>query len=311
MFILDSEVNMAEMIMDQEIEDWEGWDVHGFCQVYSVKDIIFKAIEEVDDLYKNKDGRNQDTIKTGISWLEFEKDDLIVLGARPYIGKTSFLLSLISKMIQEEKLSVGLINPGIADNTEMGIRLLALNSEVPLAKIRSGMLKPEDVKKIQDAGSELFDSKFYIYNEPNVCFNDLKNTVLWLSKEKHIQILFIDGFEYIKEAEEADDKTCSTRLMYLLCELKHLAEDLHIPIVITVDLPAAKNEEPSIRDFKKTMIIPDRADKVLFLHMGLLPEEKYCQDAKLIIAKSRAGCGCYFGIKYYPSICKFTEGGEE
>ena len=62
MFILEGEVNMAEMIMDQEIEDWEGWNVHDFCSVNSVKEIILKAIDEVDALYKNKECKKQKTI---------------------------------------------------------------------------------------------------------------------------------------------------------------------------------------------------------------------------------------------------------
>ena len=316
MFILEGEVNMAEMIMDQGIEDWEEWDVHDFCPVLSVKDIIFKAIEEVDNLYKNKDYQNLNTIKTGISWLEFEKDDLIVLGARPSIGKTSFILSLISKLLLEEKITVGLIDPGVVDYTYMGIKLLSMNSEVPLGKIRCGQLNTEDVKKLQDAGEQFFNSDFYFLNEPNACFNDLKNTILWLSEEKHIQILFVDGFEYIKEAAEADEETCRTRLMYLLNGFKYLAKTLHIPIVITVNLPASKkNEEPSLKDFKKTMIIPEEADKVLFLYKEYLPEalmlEKYPQDAKLILAKSKNNYTGYFELKFDRNICKFTDDSEK
>ena len=187
-----------------------------------------------------------------------------------------------------------------------------MNSEVPLGKIRCGQLITEDIEKLQDAGEQFFNSDFYFLNEPNACFNDLKNTILWLAEEKHIQILFVDGFEYIKEAVEADEETCRTRQMHLLNGFKYLAKTLHIPIVITVDLPDAnKNEEPSLKDFKKTMIIPEEADKV---HKERLPEvhwlEEYPQAAKLILAKSKNGCTGCFELKFDRNICKFTDDSE-
>ena len=295
----------------KETEPWKDWEVRDFCNVFSSKDLMFKAIEEIDSRYKNKGYSGRDTIKTGISWLELEKDDLIVLGARPCIGKTAFILSSISKLLQK-KYSVGLIVPGLVDNTNIAFRLLAIDSGVPLAKIRSGMLKVKDVQKIQAAAGELFYAGFYLYNEPNICFEDLKSTIISMAMEQHIQILFIDDFEYIKEAAEADEKSLRTRLMYILSELKRLAEELHIPIVITVNLPATKkNEEPEIKDFMKTLIIPEKADKVFFLHRDRLMEAKYYQDAKLILARSQNGNIGDFALRFYPHISKFTNSDEE
>ena len=296
---------------DIEKEPWKDWEVRDFCGVFSSKDIMFKAIDEIDARYQSKGNGSTDSIITGFSWLEFEKDELIVLGARPSIGKTAFILSLMSKLILDKKLSVGFIDPGLVDNTKIGFRLLAIDSGVPLAKIRSGMLKTQDVKKLQVSANKFFYSNFYLYNEPNVCFTDLKDTIINMTMEQHIQILFIDNFKYIREAVDADEKTLRTRLNYLLSEFKHLAEELHIPIVIAMELPETKkNEEPSMKDFMKTMIIPEIADKVLFLHRNRLLDAPLSQDAKLILAKNNSGWTGEFDLKFYPLISKFTNRNE-
>lgn len=297
---------------DIEKEPWEEWDVRECHCLFSSTDIMFRALEEIEARYYNKGNGSIDSIKTGFSWLEFEKDELIVLGARPCIGKTAFILSLMSKLILDQKLSVGFIDPGLVDSTKIGIRLLSITSGVPLAKIRSGMLKVKDVKKLQVSAQMYFYSKFYLNNDPNICFEDLKNTILRLAMESHIQILFIDGFEYIKEVVEADEKTYQTRLNYLLNEFKILAEDLHIPIVIAMELPESKkNDEPSLKDFRKTMLIPEIADKVLFLHRKRSFDETFFQDAKLILAKNNSGWTGEFDLKFYPHILKFTNRNEE
>ena len=78
---------------DIEKEPWKDWEVRDFCSVFSSKDIMFKAIDEIDARYQSKGNGSTDSVITGFSCLEFEKDELIVLGARPSIGKTAFILS--------------------------------------------------------------------------------------------------------------------------------------------------------------------------------------------------------------------------
>ena len=270
----------------------------------SIKDTMFETITIIEDRYRTKS--KDEVIETGIRWLEFCKEDLVVLGARPSIGKTSFILSLISEFIINKNIPVGLVTPGTIER-DIGIRLLAINSEVALPKIRSGMMKIAELKKVQEISNVLFEAPLYFYDEPNCSFKNLKDNVLKMALEEHIQLLFIDGFKYIQEIIDADSENYRTRLARLLTEFKALAMDLHIPIILTLDLPATKNnEEPTIQDLRKNMIIADKADKILFLHRNRLYDDcvKY-QDAELITIKNTAGLYGTFPLHFYPIIAKF------
>ena len=269
----------------------------------SIKDTMFETITFIEGRFRTKS--RDEVVETGIRWLEFCKEDLIVLGARPSIGKTSFILSLISEFILNKNIPVGLVIPGTIDR-DIGMRLLAINSEVALPKIRSGMLRVQDVKKLQKTSGRLFDAPLYFYDEPNCSFKNLKDNVIKMALEEHIQLLFVDGFEYIQEIIDAEAENYRIRLAKLLTEFKTLSMELHIPIILTVDLPATKqNEEPSFQDFRKNMIFVDKADKILFLHRNRLYNWVKYQDANLILVKNTAGATGDFPLHFYPIVTKF------
>lgn len=270
----------------------------------SLKDTMLDTVQIIDNQYNKKP--TGEIIKTCIGELKFCKDDLIVLGARPWKGKTSFILSLISDFILNKHIPVGLVAPGTI-TYDIGIRLLGINSEVPLPKIRSGMMRLPEYEKVQKTAKALFEAPLYFYEEPNCSFNNLKNNVIKMAMEDHIQLLFIDGFEYIQEIVDADAENYRTRLAKLLNNFKALAMELQIPIIITLDLPATKsNKEPSLEDLRKNIIIADKADKILFLHRNELYNCINYQDAKLITIRNTTGPFYIFPLHFYPLICKFS-----
>ena len=294
---------MAEKIENKQ--DEINWNDSLDYTYSSIKDTMFETINFIEGRYRRK--FKDEVIETCICWLEFCKEDLIVLGARPYIGKSSFILSLISDFILNKNIPVGLVTPGTIDR-DIDIRLLAINSEVPISKIRSGMMRIAELEKVQKTANALFEAPLYFYDEPNCSFKNLKDNVLKMALEEHIQLLFIDGFKYIQEIIDADSENYRTRLARLLTEFKTLAMDLHIPIILTLDLPATKNnEEPTIQDLRKNMIIADKADKILFLHRNRLYDYRVnYQDAELITIKKTAGPYGTFPLHFYPITCKFS-----
>ena len=293
---------MAEKIENKKDEN--NWNDSLDYTYSSIKETMFETITFIEGRYRTKS--KDEVIETGISWLEFCKEDLVVLGARPSIGKTSFTLSLISEFILNKNIPVGLVIPGTI-NRDIGMRLLAINSEVAIQKIRSGMLRIGDVKAIQKTAGFLFDAPLYFYDEPNCSFRNIKDNVIKMALENHIQLLFVDGFEYIQEIIDADSENYRTRLAKLLTSFKDFAIELHIPIILTVDLPATKkNDEPSFQDFRKNMIFVDKADKILFLHRNRLYNCTKYQEAKLILLKNTAGAIGDFPLHFYPYTCKFT-----
>ena len=145
-------------------------------QVYSAKDIMFKEIELIEARYKSK---NQFTgVPTGFAKLDtytsgFQKSELIIIGARPSIGKTALALSMIQNIACEKRIPCGFFSLEMPYES-IGMRLLAQEARVPMGKIRSGMLKVDDVKKIQDAAGRWFEAPLYTVDTPNMKLIDLR-----------------------------------------------------------------------------------------------------------------------------------------
>lgn len=270
----------------------------------SAKDVMLEVVKYIERCIKGP--KNESLLETGFPYLSFQKEDLVVLASKPNIGKTNFVLSLISQLVLDKKTPVALISP-ILPECEIGIRLVSINSGIHLAKVRSGMLGKEEVEKIQDIAGRLFESPFYIYNEPNCSFKNIKKKAIELAMEKHIQLLIVDSSESLQDLVDTRESEYRTILTNLLREFSYLAIELHIPILITMNIPNYKSDlEPNLLDFKKYMVIPEEADKVIFLHRERNKTGFVKQDAKLIVAKNTSGPTCDISVRFYSSTGKFT-----
>lgn len=272
------------------------------CSYISGKEIMLHAIEGIERSFKNTD---TNVLKTDFKYLEFQRDDLVVLAGRPYIGKTNFVLNLLSQFVLEKKIPVGLVD---AKNQEYSIanRILSINSGIPFAMIRSGMLRMDEVSRIQEAAAKFFDSPLYLFNEPNSGLEAIKRNAIHMAMEHHIQLLIVDAFEYIQEIVDTDEKNYRAKLTYLLCAFKSVATQLNIPVILVMEIPETRNNnEPNLSVFKKHMVIPDRADKVIFLHRDRLTNYAMSQNTKLIVAKNSNGSVVDISINYNTVTGKF------
>lgn len=290
------------MVEDEKTIE-ENWDEPIDYPYISSRNIMFRVIEYIDGRYKSPD---EDVLKTDFHFLSFQKDDLVVLAARPAIGKTAFVLSLANQLILKKKIPVGFVAP-VWSEEDIGMRLLAIETGVSIPKIRHGMLKVDDFRKILECAVQYFEAPFYLFNEPNCSFKAIKRTAINMAMENHIQLLIVDGFEYLQEMIDSEENHYRIKLTYLLSEFKRLAIELHIPVILVMEMPKTKHYyEPTLWDFRRYMIIPDRADKVLFLHRDRLQAYTKSQDAKLIVAKNNCGPTGDIDLEFYPDIVKFS-----
>ncbi|EID84126.1 Replicative DNA helicase [Treponema sp. JC4] len=279
----NQEIGMFDLL--KEIEGPEDSELYN-----SIKNITIKTIKHIESLYKNKEN-DPNYIDTDFSPLRFHRGDLIILAARPSIGKTAFALTLGNQIALNKNIPVGYISLGYSDDYFddffLGARFISINSDVPVQKIRHGMLKPSDIPKIQEAAKNLFDASIYLMNEPNSSFETLEWKTKILIEERKVQIIFINGFELFEELVDSEKDEYRINLESILGKLKKFAIEQHIPVIVELELPPAEEDnEPSLRDFKKYMIIPYLADMVLLLHRDRLREDDEKQDCKLKIVKN-------------------------
>lgn len=247
-----------------------------------------------------------DSLKTGFGNLEFYDKELIILAARSYIGKSAFVLSMIKQICLDSKKSVGLIIPGNIDDTKVSEKLISICSQIPSAKIRYlAALDDEKITKLQDAAKKITEAPLYVMNIPNCSLSDIKISINSMV-EKSAKLIVIEGFEFLKEIVDSDQKWYREDLEHMLVHLKYFAEGFNVPILVVMDLPWTEDGyEPRLTDFKKYMIIPRTADKVLFIFRDQLRDEVLYQDAKVVIAKNNNGEVGDIHILFHPATNSF------
>ena len=277
-------------------------------QVYSAKDIMFKEIELIEARYKSK---NQFTgVPTGFAKLDtytsgFQKSELIIIGARPSIGKTALALSMIQNIACEKRIPCGFFSLEMPYES-IGMRLLAQEARVPMGKIRSGMLKVDDVKKIQDAAGRWFEAPLYTVDTPNMKLIDLRAAARRMVKNNKVEIIFIDYIGLIS----TEDPTAPVfeQVSLISKSLKALARELAIPIVALCQVARdAEGQEPNLAQLRGSGSIEQDADVVMFLHRDRIKDgdSVAAQDAKIILAKQRNGACGDIDIMFLPSFSKF------
>lgn len=273
----------------------------------SISLAMFKFIEHFERMYRDSDKEKENVL--GFEYEDFQKGSLIVLASRPTIGKTAFVLSLLKKLSVDSDIPTGLVLPGTMDFTILGQRLISMSSDISLAKIRGCIVDYDEVKKIQEVANDLYNKPLYIINEPNCSLGYLLSAAKVLVKEEKIKLLVIDGFEYLLDIIDAEKDEYRFMLNNTIDELKKLAEELKIPVIITVSLSSGnENTELTIQEFKKYLVIPQKADKVMFIHRErIVDPEIHTEQAKLIIAKNEFGSTRDIQLKFDKKTQLFTE----
>ena len=280
--------------------------------IYSAQDIMVKEIELIEARYKSK---NQFTgVPTGFAKLDtytsgFQNSELIIIGARPSIGKTALALSMIQNIACEKRIPCGFFSLEMPYES-IGMRLLAQEARVPMQKIRSGMLKVDDVKKIQDAAGRWFEAPLYTVDTPNMKLLDLRAVARRMVKNQGVKIIFIDYIGLIS----TDDPTAPVfeQVSLISKSLKALARELQIPIVALCQVARdAEGQEPNLAQLRGSGSIEQDADVVMFLHRDRLKDEVVAQDAKIILAKQRNGACGDIDIMFLPSYSKFENKADE
>ena len=275
-------------------------------EIHSAKEIMIKEIEIIESRYKNKNSFTG--IPTGFATLDtytsgFQNSELIIIGARPSIGKTALALSMMQHICIERKIPTGFFSLEMPYSS-IGMRFLSHEASVSMSKIRSGMLKIDDIKKIQEAASRWYEAPFRIVDTPNMRLLDLRAMARRMVHNFGVKIIFIDYIGLI--TVEDTSAPVYEQVSEISKSLKALARELDIPIVALCQVARdAEGQEPNLAQLRGSGSIEQDADVVMFLHRDRLKEEVGSQEAKIILAKQRNGATGDINIMYLPGFTKF------
>jgi replicative DNA helicase len=250
----------------------------------NLKDIIIKNIENA---YKKQ---TKDTYKTLLSdKLKIEKGDLVILGARPGMGKTAFALFMAREFLKRD-LKVMFFSLEMTFE-KLLLRIQCGESEVPLYNYRYNSMTDEQLTNFKNASENIMSWNLKI-NDNLVKINDIKTKCL-IEKQKGLDVIFIDYLGLI-HCQNKDTK--NNELSALSVELKRMAKELEVPIVLlhqlNRELEKRGNKRPILSDLRDSGAIEQDADIVLFVY-----REDYYLDknspknntTEILIAKYREG----------------------
>lgn len=281
-------------------------------QVHEAKYIIGETLKIIEDRTKRKDAYTG--IPCGIGQLDtmtsgFQNEELIILGARPSIGKTAMALSMMQYIAVEKQIPCGFFSLEMSYQM-IGQRLLSQEARVGGGKLRSGVLSMSDFQKLQDAAGRIYKAPLYIVDQPNMQLLDLRALARRLVVEHGVKIIFIDYIGLIG-TENPNAKVFESQ-SEVSKSLKALARELGIPIVALCQVTReAEGEKPSLNQLRGSGSIEQDADVVMFLHRTRLEEQVPAQEAELIVAKQRNGSTGNVKLTYLPPYTKFENAAKE
>ena len=282
-------------------------------KIYDIKDIVIKDIEIIDTRYKNK--TEFTGVPSGFSKLDmmtsgFQKSELIIIGARPSIGKTALALSMMQHIALERGISCGFFSLEMPYES-IGMRLLSMSSHVDMGRMRSGMLQKQDFTKIQDAAGRWYSAPLYTVDTPNMRLLDLRAMARRMVANHKVQIIFIDYIGLI--TTENPNAAVFEQVSEISKSLKALARELEIPIVALCQVNRdAEGNEPNLAQLRGSGSVEQDADVVMFIHRERKYEDKAAvQEAKIILSKQRNGPTGDIEIMFLPSYSTFANKKEE
>ena len=272
--------------------------------VYSsrkIGEVLKDAIDIIESVMKSKNPITG--IPTGFEKLDqmtsgFQRDEFIIIGARPSVGKTALALNMASNMAFHQKIPTAFFSLEMSEIALVN-RLISSEAMVHAQNLRSGFLSSGDFKKIVDSMGIIFEAPFYIVDIPNMNLLNLRSQARKLRSQQQVEIIFIDYLGLI--GHEIKGLPRFEQISEISRSLKSLARELHIPIVVLCQLNRdAQWETPTLANLRDSGSIEQDADLVLFLNR---PQPKKNKNSKeddkpapvdiiptdLIVAKQRNG----------------------
>jgi len=260
-----------------------------------IKDTLADAWDRFDKLHKS-DGSLRG-IASGFKELDnklagFQNSDLIIIAARPSMGKTSLALDIARHVACKEKIPVGIFSLEMSSQ-QLVDRMIASESRVDAWKLRTGKLSTdEEFSRIRDALDTLSKAPIYIDDEPSNTITRMKAVARRLKSEYGLGLLIVDYLQLM--TPRRDSESMVQQITEISRSLKALARELDVPVIALSQLSRAVEQrrgKPRLSDLRDSGSIEQDADVVMFIHR----EDKYNEEtskkniAEILIEKHRNG----------------------
>ena len=279
-----------------------------------IKDILIETFAQIEQLYNQK--QHITGVPTGFADLDyktagFHGSDLVLVAARPAMGKSAFALNIATNAAVRAKVPVAIFSLEMSKE-QMVNRILCSEAMVDSNKVRTGKLDEQDWAKLASALGPLSEADIFIDDTPGISVMEIRAKCRKLKLEKGLGMVVIDYLQLITASNSKRGGSREQEIAEISRSLKILAKELDIPVIALSQLSRAPEQRPDHRpmlsDLRESGSIEQDADKVIFLYR----DDYYNEDsekkniAEVIMAKHRAGSTGTIELLWLGNYTKFV-----
>lgn len=279
----------------------------------ALKDVLVETFAKLEELYNQK-GQLSGT-PTGFKDYDLKTSglhdsDLIIVAARPAMGKSAFAINIATNVAVQAKKGVAIFNLEMSKD-QVGNRILCCEALVDSNKVRTGQLEDDDWVKLASTLTRLSEAPIYIDDTAGISIMEIRAKCRKLKIEKDIGLIVID---YLQLIQGSGKKNASREqeISEISRSLKILAKELQVPVIALSQLSRSvekrDDKRPMLSDLRESGAIEQDADQVIFLYR----DDYYNEDsekknvAEVILAKHRGGSTGTVNLAWLPNYTKFA-----
>ena len=262
-----------------------------------IKQVVLNALERIEKASKSKGVVTG--IPTGFIDLDYklsglQPSDLVLIAARPSMGKTAFVLNIAQYIAFKKEKSVAIFSLEMSKE-QLVNRLFSLEAQVDAQKIRTGDMKDSDWEKLIEGAGIIGKSRLIIDDTPGISISELRSKCRKYKLEQGMDVIIIDYLQLMTGSVGRSQESRQQEISEISRSLKGLARELNVPVVALSQLSRAvegrPDKRPMLSDLRESGAIEQDADVVMFIYRDdyYNKDSEFKKQAEIIIAKQRNG----------------------
>ncbi len=289
------ELALEEILDEAESKIYSVTNISSGHGIQNIKDALVEAWDRIERIHENQDGLRG--VPTGFASLDkmlsgLQKSDLIILAARPSMGKTSLALDIARKAAVEHGVPVGIFSLEMSSQ-QLIDRMLAAESSVDSWKLRTGKLsKDHEFAYLREGLDRLSKAPIFINDQAGINIMNMRSAVRRMKSEHNLGLVIVDYLQLMTPMRSTDSMV--QQVTEISRSLKGLAKDLDVPVLALSQLSRAVEQrggKPRLSDLRDSGSIEQDADVVMFIHRDDKQNENSDRPgiAEILIEKHRNG----------------------
>ena len=279
-----------------------------------IKQVVLNALEKIEKASKSKG--TVTGIPTGFIDLDYktsglQPSDLILVAARPSMGKTAFVLNIAQHVAFKQNRTVAIFSLEMSKE-QLVNRLFSLESYVDAQLLRTGNLKDSDWEKLIEGAGTIGRSNLIIDDTPGISISEMRSKCRKYKMEHNLELIIIDYLQLMSGSVGGRNESRQQEISDISRSLKALARELSVPVIALSQLSRAVEQRPDHRpmlsDLRESGAIEQDADVVMFIYRDdyYNKDTEHVNEAEIIIAKQRNGPIGTVTLTWLPQYTKFA-----